>query len=196
MPGAMIKKLLAFWRERDGSAPIEFSLMLLVILPTIFGGIYLWFLYSLQSNLSASVYRAARYVSTEGEYMRVWPNDPLFASRTVILRDIRSQVGRNVWLQPEASDNYEISNPDTLRVRLYDANGLPLSSKPKCTGDKQPTDDPNVRDRYDFAIDAQLALPPIRLPIVSNFIGDRRLTISARHVSYLECGQSPLYYDP
>lgn len=182
-----LRRLTAFVREREGVAALEFALLTPLLLFVVFGGLYLWFLYSLQDTLSASTYRAARYVSTEGEYLNTWPVDVEHVTRDLVLRDMGRQQGRNLWLQAKPGEGYSLD--DNLTVRVFDADGNPLVFKPACTGRGGGV---GGGTRFDFAIETRLALPTIFLPTQ----GDKRLTLTARHVSYLECGQTPLYYDP
>lgn len=180
-------RLVAFGREREGVAAVEFALLAPLVLVVVFGGLYLWFLFTLQDSLSASTYRAARYVSVEGEYLGQWPQDVEALTRDMVARDMARQQGRNLWLQAKPGEGYSLD--DNLTVRVFDADGNPLVFKPACTGRGGGV---GGGTRFDFAIETRLALPTIFLPTQ----GDKRLTLTARHVSYLECGQTPLYYDP
>ena len=181
-------RLAAFGREREGVAAVEFALLAPLVLVVVFGGLYLWFLFTLQDSLSASTYRAARYVSVEGEYLGQWPHDVEVLTRDMVVRDMERQQGRNLWLQARAEVGYVMA--DQVTVRVYDADGNPLGVKPACTG-RGGDGGSGGRPRFDFAIEARLALPAIFVPT----LGEKRLTVTARHVSYLECGQTPLYYD-
>ncbi|MCW5880783.1 MAG: pilus assembly protein [Anaerolineae bacterium] len=181
-------RLVAFGREREGVAAVEFALLAPLVLVVVFGGLYLWFLFTLQDSLSASTYRAARYVSVEGEYLGQWPQDVEALTRDMVARDMARQQGRNLWLQARAEDGYVMA--DQVTVRVYDADGNPLGFKPACTG-RGGDGGSGGRSRFDFAIETRLALPAIFVPT----LGEKRLILTARHVSYLECGQTPLYYD-
>jgi Flp pilus assembly protein TadG len=179
----MPHRLRRFLREREGTAAIEFVLLMPLLLLVIIGGMYLWSLASLHNTLNTAAYRAARYLSVEGPYLEEWADAQRLA-RGMIGREIEEQQvsgsGTNIWLQGLRPEDI----PSVFRVEVSD-------ERPECAGAGGGADaDPNS---FTFTVTANLSLPALPVPLISrNILGERQLTIRTRHVSFLECGQAEL----
>jgi len=173
--------LTRFLREREGTAAVEFVLLMPLLLIIAIGGMYLWSLVSLQNTLSTSAYRAARYLSVEGYYLDDWQGEGQPIADRFIRGELQEQQINNIWL----------NNPDAvqLQVDLLDSNGG--RSKPECAGQTGGAGG-NPAD-FTFTVSASLRMPlPLPRLLSTDPNPDQRLTIRSNHVSFLECGQTEL----
>ena len=123
MPRAMMpERLRRFGGEDQGNAAVEFVLMTPILLLVAVGAFYMLSLISLYNTLYTSTYRAARYLSVEGEYLPSWEGAAQDAARRFIVDEFERQQSDNVWLK--------YASASTLNVRLS-------SPKPQCAGGSQ-----------------------------------------------------------
>lgn len=178
--GTLRRWTRAWLREERGSAVVEFAILMPLVLVMVIGGFYLWFMASAHNSLSGSAYRAARYLSVQGERLEagLWPS----TAARIIAEDVADQQRRNVWLAGYGAD-VEAAVRNNLRVRV---------TKPQnCTGEGVST-----FDDVEFTVTAELPLAPeATLGAMFGGLRSRQLKLTVAHTSFLECGQSPLYYD-
>ena len=171
--------LRRFQREEDGNAAVEFVLMTPILLLVTVGAFYLLSLISLYNTLYTSAYRAARYVSVEGPYLRSWEGDAQAAAKRFITDEFRTQQADNVWLKYGENGNW------TIDVRLS-------SPKPRCAGQPGSAGILPFRD-VRFTLDAGLELSADKVPIISQVVSrGQPVRMAIRHTSFLECGQGEL----
>ena len=166
-----------FGREDEGNAAVEFVLLTPLLLLVAGGAFYMLSLISLYNTLYTSTYRAARYLSVEGEYLPSWEGDAQAAARRFIADEFETQQANNVWLK--------YSTASTLAVRLS-------SPKPRCAGASQSDSALQIQD-VSFTIDAGLELSDVNIPVLKQVLGGGQpIRMVTRHTSFLECGQGEL----
>ena len=159
--------------------PSRFVTATVILLLVAVGAFYMLSLISLYNTLYASTYRAARYLSVEGEYLSSWEGEAQAAARQFISSEFETQQSRNVWL------NYGDNRNWTIYVRLS-------SPKPRCAGVSQSDRALQIQD-VSFTIDAGLELSADKVPIMGQVVGHGQpLRMVTRHTSFLECGQGEL----
>ena len=180
MPNPMRRpRLRRFAREEDGNAAVEFVLMTPILLLVAVGAFYMLSLVSLYNTLYSSTYRAARYLSVEGEYLSSWEGEAQAAARRFIANEFETQQSRNVWL------NYGDNRNWTVSVTLS-------SPKPRCAGRSQGNRAFEVQD-VRFTIDTVMELSADKVPIISQVVSrGQPLRMAIRHTSFLECGQGEM----
>ena len=180
MPRAIMPdRLRRFRREDEGNAAVEFVLMTPILLLVAIGAFYILSLISLYNTLYTSTYRAARYLSVEGEYLSSWEGEAQAAARQFIAGEFETQQSRNIWLNTGSNNNW------TIYVRLS-------SPKPQCAGASQGDRALQIQD-VSFTIDAGLELSADQIPIISQVVSrGQPIRLVTRHTSFLECGQGEL----
>ncbi|MCW5851443.1 MAG: pilus assembly protein [Anaerolineae bacterium] len=178
MPRAMMpERLRRFGGEDQGNAAVEFVLMTPILLLVAVGAFYMLSLISLYNTLYTSTYRAARYLSVEGEYLPSWEGAAQDAARRFIVDEFERQQSDNVWLK--------YASASTLNVRLS-------SPKPQCAGGSQGDRALQIQD-VSFTLDAGLELSDVNIPVVKQVLGrGQPIRMVTRHTSFLECGQGEL----
>ncbi len=180
MPRAMIpRRLRRFGREDEGNAAVEFALLTPLLLLVAVGAFYMLSLISLYNTLYASTYRAARYLSVEGDYLSSWEGEAQGAARQFIANEFETQQSNNIWLKYGENRNWAVY------VRLS-------SPKPRCAGTSQSDRALQVQD-VTFTIDAGLELSADQIPMMNQVVGrGQPIRMVTRHTSFLECGQGEL----
>lgn len=181
-----LRRLARRWlREERGSAVVEFAILMPLVLVMVIGGFYLWFMASAHNSLSGSAYRAARYLAVQGD--RLDANMWAPTAARLIAEEITDQQRRNVWLVGYG-ENMEAAIRNNLRVTV---------TKPQnCTGQRGGSGDAKSFDDVEFTVRAELPLAPAEtLGAMFGGLRERTLRLTVAHTSFLECGQSQLYYE-